>query len=113
MQVHKRRITQKDRHKIRQTSEFKHLKQQLAKRDGNVDWVSHWNLVEGKTTCHHLDMQGSNYADFSNLENFVLLNESMHRAVHVIYNAYEKDPSVLERLKILLDKMKELNKKDI
>jgi hypothetical protein len=41
------------------------------------------------------------------MKRFMPLNKKTHEIVHEVYKWYKKDPSVLDRLKETLDKMKE------
>ena len=36
-------------------------------------------------------MRNTEYTNLTDINKFVLLNESTHRAVHIIYSAYRKD----------------------
>ena len=58
---------------------------------------------------HHCDLNAEHYQDISNPDNFVYLSHSMHGVVHDLWPYYKDDPTVLDRLKEVLDKMKELN----
>lgn len=59
---------------------------------------------------HHLCLDDDLYEDISKRENFVFLSKSMHDVIHDIYRYYKDDDSVLERIKEILEKMKEINK---
>ena len=59
-----------------------------------------WNL-------HHLDLNTSRYNQITDMNRFMPLNKKTHEIVHEIYKWYKRDPSVLDRLKETLDKMKE------
>ncbi len=109
MLVHKRKLTQKDKHKIRNSADFKKLKQRLIHKYGSIDFITGQELVEGKMTCHHMDLNPTNYADYSNEDNFIMLNENTHRLIHQLYNFYEKDETILEKFEKVLAKMKEIN----
>lgn len=106
MKSRKRRYSQKDKHKFRQSSPFLKLKEELLVKSGNLDHITHHSLKEEKTSCHHLDMRNTEYTDLTDINKFILLNESTHRAVHIIYSAYRKDETVLDRLKEVLERMK-------
>ena len=43
-------------------------------------------------------------------ENFVAVNKQTHETIHTLFRYYQKDPTVLDRLKTVLDRMNELNK---
>lgn len=86
--------------------EFRHLKNI---EQGGKCYISHKKLYK-TANLHHLDMSNEHYQDISKPENFVYLNKKMHDTVHILYPLYVDDESVLERLKEVLDKMKEINK---
>lgn len=111
MLVHKRKLTQKDKHKIRQSSEFKKLKHRLIEKYGEIDFITGKPLVPDRMTCHHIDLNPENYADYSNEDNFIMLNENTHRLLHQLYNFYEQDEDILNKLKSVMDKMKAISNK--
>lgn len=108
MLVH-RKITQKDKHKIRNSADFKKLKQRLVQKYGNIDFITGQELVEGKMTCHHMDLDPDEYMNYTNEDNFMLLNENTHRLLHQLYNFYEKDQAILKKFERPLERMLELN----
>lgn len=61
-----------------------------------------WNL-------HHKKFDESSYEDISNEQHFSCLNKMSHKFAHWVYTYYVKDPAIIDRLKKLLDEMKELN----
>ena len=94
--------------KFRQTKAWKEFRQKMRDKQNGLDYITgkklnkFWNL-------HHLDMSIENYEKLEE-ENFVALNKQMHETVHTLFRYYQKDPTVLDRLKEVLDRMKELNK---
>jgi len=60
-----------------------------------------WNL-------HHLDLNVKHYDDISDIHKFMPLNKKTHELVHELYKTYRRDHKVLDRLKIVLEKMEEL-----
>lgn len=62
---------------------------------------------------HHMDLDPHHYTNLDE-ENFVAIGTQAHEVLHWLYGYYRKDPAILDRLKILLDKMRRLNNgKDI
>lgn len=110
MQLHKH-ITQKDKSKIRHSNNWKILKEELELRYRHSDILTNDKLKED-FSCHHLDLNPNNYSNFADITHFVPLNKSSHEFLHFIYRYYAKDPSILNRLKDLLDKMILLNEFD-
>ena len=76
--------------------------------ESSKDFVTHKKL-RSVYSLHHLDLNPDHYTDISDPSHFENLNSDIHSLVHKIYPYYRKDPEVLERLKGLLDRMKELN----
>ena len=76
--------------------------------ESSKDFVTHKKLRSGYR-LHHLDLNPDHYTDISDPSHFENLNSDIHSLVHKIYPYYRKDQEVLERLKGLLDRMKELN----
>lgn len=110
MLVHKHKLTQKDKHKLRQSADWLKLKRRLIEEFGEIDFITGKPLIQGKMTCHHMDLNPANYANYSNEENFILLNEGTHRLLHQLYNYYEQDEKILEKLKQVMDRMLSINK---
>ena len=94
---------------VRKTPEWRQLRTDIADEYDNKDAITLKPLRTG-WNCHHLDMDVENYDDLS-IERCRPLNKSSHDLVHTLYRYYEKDKTVLERLKDILDKMVELNYK--
>ena len=94
--------------KFRQTKEWREFRIKIAEKQDNKD------IITGKPlrkcyNCHHLDMSAENYDQLIE-ENFVALNKQTHETLHFLFRYYQKDPTILDRLKAVLDKMNELNK---
>lgn len=94
--------------KFRQTKEWKEFRIKIAEKQDKKD------IITGKPlrkcyNCHHLDMSAENYDKLIE-ENFVALNKQTHEALHFLFRYYQKDPTILDRLKTILDRMNELNK---
>ena len=93
--------------KFRQTKAWKEFRKRIFdKQDGK-------DIITGKPlrkcyNCHHLDMSAENYDQLTE-ENFIALNKQTHEALHFLFRYYQKDPTILDRLKTVLDRMKELN----
>lgn len=58
---------------------------------------------------HHKCMLPEKYDDLSDRNAFIPLNSKSHDCIHFLYSYYIKDPTVLDRLKEILDDMKERN----
>lgn len=84
---------------------FRHFKhtQQLG-----IDPITNKKLLK-KANLHHLDLDATHYEDITQPENFVFLNYETHKVIHFLYTYYKKDPLILERFKVYLDKMVDLN----
>ena len=93
--------------KFRATKEWKEFRKAL-KEEQKIDPITLSKLYKS-CNCHHMDLNAEHYTDISNKEHFVILNSTSHDMVHWLYRYYIKDPDVLNRLKNILDKMKEIN----
>lgn len=110
MLVHKHKLNQQDKHKLRQSNDWLKLKRRLVEKYGEIDFITGKPLIPDKMTCHHLDLNPENYANYSKEENFIMLNEGTHRLLHQLYNYYEQDRNILEKLKSVMDRMIAINK---
>lgn len=98
----------KERANFRATKEWKDFREE-RRRLNKVDYLTQKRLTKG-FNLHHMDLDYDHYTDLSNPENFLTLNKKSHDCIHFLYNYYAKDPSIIDRLKECLDKMKQLNK---
>lgn len=94
--------------KFRQTKDWKTFRIKIAEKQDNKDIITGKPLRKGYN-CHHLDMSAENYDQLTE-ENFIALNKQTHETLHFLFRYYQKDPTVLDRLKTILDRMNELNK---
>lgn len=73
------------------------------------------SLLTKSFNLHHLS-QSKDIEDYTNLddERFVGLNAQSHDCIHFLYRIYEREGNfdMLERIKEILIKMKELTDKD-
>lgn len=77
--------------------------------ESSKDYITHRKLRSGYR-LHHLDLDPDNYMDISDPTHFENLNSDIHSIVHKLYPYYRKDPEVIDRLKELMDRMKEINR---
>ena len=94
--------------KFRQSKEWKEFRKRMFEKQGGKDTITGKKLCRG-FNCHHLDMSAENYDQLIE-ENFIALNKQTHEALHFLFRYYQKDPTILDRFKEVLDKMNELNK---
>ena len=92
---------------FRRTKTWKEWRQQIADGQNGKDAITGKRLSK-MFHCHHLDMSAENYDKLIE-ENFICLNKQMHDTVHILFRYYAKDPSILEKLEKILDRMNELN----
>lgn len=100
--------TQKQKTKFRSTKKWKGFKHVIFVKQGGKDFITKSKLRK-YSALHHCDLNPDHYEDLSNEDNFFYLNNGCHDTVHYLYTYYKKDPSVLDRLKVVLDRMVELN----
>ena len=94
--------------KFRQSKEWKEFRKRIFDKQDGKDVITGKKLYKGYNV-HHLDMSAENYDQLIE-ENFIAVNKQTHDALHFLFRYYQKDPTVLDRLKTFLEKMNELNK---
>lgn len=94
--------------KFRATKAWKEFRKKIFDKQNGKDFITGKKLYK-RYNVHHLDMSAENYSNLVE-ENFVALNKQMHDTVHVLFRYYQKDKTILDRVKQVLDKMDELNK---
>lgn len=100
-------MSQKEKTKFRASSKWKKYRLSRKKED-KVDYVTQRPLLKG-FNLHHLDLDEKHYCDISDNGNFECLNKQTHEFIHWLYRYYPKDPEILDRIKIMLDKMCGIN----
>lgn len=100
-------MSQKEKNKFRRSSKWLEFRA-YQKKKHNIDCITLSPLRKG-WNLHHLDLNEEHYEDLSNESHFVPLNKKTHDVIHFLYIYYKKDEKVLERLKELLNQMKEIN----
>jgi len=110
----KRRVDQKKKAKLRHSREWKNLKNRLIAERGMIDELTMRLLdAEEKVTCHHMNLNAEEYGEFSKDDDFMLLSESSHKAVHWLWHITKGvDFSILDRIREILERMKELTDED-
>lgn len=94
--------------KFRKTKTWKEFRKRIFDKQDGKDVITGKKLYRGYNV-HHLDMSEANYDKLIE-ENFVAVNKQTHEALHFLFRYYQKDPTILDRLKTILDRMNELNK---
>jgi hypothetical protein len=103
----KKEYNSADKRAFRESEEWKNFRKEKFE-ETKVDYITQRRL-QPKANLHHLDLSSENYEDLSHPENFLLLNKTTHRMIHMLYTYYKNDPWILDRIKEVLDKMVELN----
>lgn len=93
---------------FRRTKTWKDFRTKKFEDQDGIDPVTNKKLYKG-ANLHHLDLNEEHYEDISDETHFVLLNKKTHDCIHFLYNYYKVDPEVLERVRQILQKMKEIN----
>ena len=94
--------------KFRQTKAWKEFRKKIFDKQYGKDIITGKKLYKGYSV-HHLDMSAENYDQLIE-ENFIAINKQTHETIHTLFRYYQKDPTVLDKLKTVLDRMNELNK---
>ena len=95
--------------KCRQSKEWKEFRKRMFEKQDGKDIITGKKLCKGYHV-HHLDMSAENYDQLVEEENFIAVNKQTHETIHTLFRYYQKDPTILDRLKTVLDRMNELNK---
>ena len=104
----KRRTDQKA--EFRKSEEWRAFRKVVAEAFNNKDFITGKKLTKG-FNVHHLrtEQELEGYCDLSKVDEFMPLNRYTHKLLHYLFTYYKKDPSILERLKEVLDKMARLS----
>ena len=95
----------KEKAKFRATSVWKKFRD-LLKKERKVDFVTNKPLRKG-FQVHHCDLNENHYKDLNPL-NFITVNRNSHKIIHEIYRYDWR--MILDNLRIVFEKMDELNK---
>ena len=99
--------TQKMKRSFRDTSEWKAFRKKKRAESGSLDEITLKNLRKG-WELHHEDLDESHYKILN--DNFVCLNKLTHKFIHWLYMYYQNDEEILNRIRIVMERMKEINK---
>lgn len=91
---------------FRKTKAWKDFSKEL-KAERKVDALTLQKLRKGSLT-HHMDLNPDHYQVLDKA-NFRTFNMKSHDVVHFLYNYYKKDPTIIDRLKDILNDMIYLN----
>lgn len=105
----KKRYLENKKEKFRKSKEWKEFRGHMAKLFNHRDYITGRRLVKG-FNVHHLrtDQDSDNYCDISHDDEFIPLNSYCHKMLHYLFIYYQKDPTVMDRIKEILDKMCQL-----
>lgn len=103
---------QKKKTKFRQSAKWKKFRHYKNVEQNGKCFVTGKKLLK-MANLHHLDMDDSHYEDLSNPEHFVYVNKSIHEVIHTLWRYYKNDPSVMDRLLEVLERMAELNNAEV
>lgn len=95
----------KEKAKFRATSVWKKFRD-LLKKERKVDFITKKPLRKG-FQVHHCDLNENHYKDLNPL-NFITVNRNSHKIIHEIYRYDWR--MILDNLRIVFEKMDELNK---
>ena len=93
---------------FRKTKEWREFRKRIFDKQEGKDVITGKKLYKGYNV-HHCDMSEANYDKLIE-ENFIAVNKNTHETIHTLFRYYQNDPAILDRLKTVLDIMKELNK---
>ena len=94
---------QKKKRNFRGSKKWKDFRHRKNVEQKGIDPITKKRLCKG-CNLHHRNLSASEYENLENEEDFVLLNRQTHDSLHWIFRYYEKDPTILDRIKEELDK---------
>lgn len=99
---------QRKKRNFRATKKWKDFQKKMKVKQKGIDPITNKKLLKG-ANLHHKDLDENHYEDLSNENNFVYLNKQTHDFVHWLYRYFVKDEEILERIKLIMVEMKQLN----
>ena len=105
----KKKYVENLKEKFRKSKEWKDFRSHMAILFNHRDYITGRKLIKG-FNVHHLktEQEAETYCDISNESDFIPLNSYCHKMLHYLFIFYKKDPTIMDRLKEILDKMCEL-----
>ena len=102
------------KNKFRQTKAWKEFRSEMKEYCHNIDYITQSKLLRGANLHHKVLLKSSknveqvmeHYMDISDKDNFVFLNKTTHETVHFLFKYYIKDEQVIDRLREVLQEMK-------
>jgi len=98
----------KEKARFRQSAKWKKFRAFLKKETNNTDFITGKKLLKG-FQIHHKDLRYENYKKIEDPKRFLACNKRTHEVIHFLYTYYDKDPEILNRIKQVLDDMKQFN----
>jgi len=92
--------------RFRASKAWRFFRLMVKKHCKNKDVLTLRPLLTG-FQCHHLDQREENYTKIDDETRFITLNKQSHDVVHFIWRYYVKDETIIDRLKNILDDMKQ------
>lgn len=102
---------QKNKRNFRASRKWKDFRHKIYVKQGGLCYITHKKLNK-YANLHHIDLDEKNYENLSIEENFVFVNKMMHGVIHDLYRYFVNDEEVLDRIKYVLIRMKEVNNKN-
>ena len=101
--------TQKDKTKFRNSSKWKKFRLKL-RTERKVDELTRKPL-HNRWNLHHMDFDPNQYECIEDESHFLCLNQQTHEFLHWWMRYYLSDPSIIDRLKEISEKHREINTK--
>ena len=98
---------QKKKRKFRESKKWKLKRLKEKARADNKDEITQKPLRRG-WQLHHVDLNEKNYEDMN--KPFVCCNNLTHKFIHWLWLYYRTDETVIDRIKAVMEEMKEVNK---
>lgn len=91
--------------KFRASSIWKKWRKRIYDKDHGKDYITGKKLYAGYN-CHHIDLRAEHYKDLRDENRFISLNKNTHQFIHWIYDYWNKDPLIIDRIIDILNQMK-------
>ena len=99
---------QKKKRNIRKSKAWDAKRKSERKRAGNKDEITLKPLRKG-WALHHEDLDAENYGNLDG-DDFLCVNNLTHKMIHWLWTYYKTDTQIIDRLRVEMIKMAEINK---
>lgn len=98
---------QKSKRTFRKSKKWKDFRKTMKERCEKLDVITQKKLYRN-WQLHHRNLNEKNYQNLQS-DWFLCCNNLTHKVIHWLWTYYQKDESIINRLKFEMEKMKEIN----